>query len=680
MTVGILIAVLVGGGLIAFAIRASLGKRRSLREQHVPFSDTNAATGPIPGEPAIREVAEAIKRTALPPQIVADLAPARENSISSAKGQSRFTEFSELRPSAQPPRPPSEEIASDGGDSAAPAQKNPECADSSAAANSAAPVGCLARTELVPAEPLLAEAPPAPIISATELEPARSLATDGERVASACDTTLIENSAPAGPVWPDVMPCAAADIVPIALEPQSRVAVPAVVGAADALAEEGGSTVAIYRPPVRAPAESRKSATSRKSPSARVKQRSLDVQLQLLVSRTGDVSAALLFERPDDFPPTLAVKVRGQDVHLSAYGDGWYTTDGASQSSLAGALQDGLIASERVLGNTRTSWMLSAGREVYVVASRSGWGNYYSAPRLVLGSTQFVAAREHLLHQALQILAESCGKPVQLLEAEGALLQGWAILGPVAPLTPLAQIDGEHTFNLLRPMPELAILLEGGLCLRGAEWLEGFPPQIRVAGPIPQGEGVLIDNVAAGENCGTYKVAGCDLVGDHTIWCAGITRTYRISAAPALWESWRAHDQQKGTVCGAISEYRENNPDSQLMTVPRSNSVLIGANPGQVLECSGQAGEWTGIVPFTPVWALPANPFQCRKNAARLMLLSAMPIERLSGRTRRRRDVRAWCAAILDCKRKGLQLSAPGNASLWEEYVRAARRAWRSVR
>jgi hypothetical protein len=411
-----------------------------------------------------------------------------------------------------------------------------------------------------------------------------------------------------------------------------------------------------------------------------VKQRSLDVQLQLLVSRNGDVNAALLFERPDGFPPTLAVKVRGHDVHLSAYGDGWYTTDAASQSSLAGALQDGLIASERVLGNTRTSWMLSAGREVYVAASRSGWGNYYSAPRLVLGSTQFVAAREHLLDQALKILAESCGKPVQLLEAEGALLQGWAIFGPVAPLTPLAQIDGEHTLNLLRPIPELAILLEGGLCLRGAEWLEGFPPQISLAGSIPQGEGVFIDNVAAAKNSGTYKVAGCDLVGDHTIWCAGITRTYRISAAPALWESWRAHDQQKGTVCGAISEFRENNPDSRLMTVPRSNSVLIGADPGQVLECSGQAGEWTGIVPFTPVWALPANPFQCCKNAARVMLLSAKPIERPSGLTRRRRDVRAWCAAILDCKRKGLQLSAPGNASIWEEYVRAARRVWRSVR
>jgi hypothetical protein len=465
------------------------------------------------------------------------------------------------------------------------------------------------------------------------------------------------------------MPCAAADIVPIALEPQSRVAVPAV-GAADAPAEEDGSTVAIYRPPVRAPAKSRKNSTSSNSPSTRVKQRSLDVQLQLLVSRNGDVNAALLFERPDGFPPTLAVKVRGHDVHLSAYGDGWYTTDAASQSSLAGALQDGLIASERVLGNTRTSWMLSAGREVYVAASRSGWGNYFSAPRLVLGSTQFVAAREHLLDRAMQILAESCGNPVQFLEAEGALLQGWAIFGPVAPLTPLAQIDGEHTFNLLRPKP----------CLRGAEWLEGFPPQISVAGSIPQGESVFIDNVAAGKNSGTYKVAGYDLVGDHTIWCAGITRTYRISAAPALWESWRAHAQQKGTVCGAISEYRENNPDSRLITVPRSNSVLIGADPGQVLECSGQAGEWTGIVPFTPVWALPANPFQCRKDTAWVMLISARPIERPSGRPRRRRDVRAWCAAILDCKRKGMQLSAPGNASLWEEYVRAARRAWRSVR
>jgi hypothetical protein len=91
MTAGILIAVLVGGGLIAFAIRASLGKRRNSREQGVPFSDTKAA-GPIPGAPAIREVAGAIKRTVLPLQTVADLAPVsqRAKQIYGALGAAAF--------------------------------------------------------------------------------------------------------------------------------------------------------------------------------------------------------------------------------------------------------------------------------------------------------------------------------------------------------------------------------------------------------------------------------------------------------------------------------------------------------------------------------------------------------------------------------------------------------------
>jgi hypothetical protein len=445
--------------------------------------------------------------------------------------------------------------------------------------------------------------------------------------------------------------------------------------------EESAPVVAQYRPPVLSPPAITRSRATRSTPAARVSQNSLEVRLQLMISRAGDVHAGFLFKRPDDFPPSLALKVRSKEVALSAYGDGWYAAALADQSFVADVLAQGFIASERVTGNLRTSWMLSAGREIYVTATQPGLGGYHFVPRLALGRTQLVLVREHLQPQAMQILAETCGKPVQRFAQDQVPLPGWALLGPALPLKSLAQQPGEDTMNVLRPLPELSILLEGGLCLRGAEWLQGFPPRITVAGPIPDSERVLIDAVAASvDSQGAYEIPGYDSAGDHTIWCAGVSRSYLISRAPQSWEPWRAHDGRKGSVCGAQSDYQVSNPQARLATVPCSNNVLIGAEPGQVYAGSGQGGEWTGIVPFTPVWALPANPFQCRKNAARIMLRAPIPVARAGASRFKSLTVKAWCRAILDCQRKGLTLESPDGAALWDGYVRAARASWRSVR
>jgi len=209
-----------------------------------------------------------------------------------------------------------------------------------------------------------------------------------------------------------------------------------------------------------------------------------------------------------------------------------------------------------------------------------------------------------------------------------------------------------------------------------AEWLQGFPPRITLAGPIPDGERVLIDAIAAPvDSQGAYEIPGYDSAGDHTIWCAGVSRSYLISRAPQSWEPWRAHDGRKGSVCGALSDYQVSNPQARLTTVPCSNNVLIGAEPGQVYAGSGQGGEWTGIVPFAPVWALPANPFQCRKNAARIMLRAPIPVARAGASRFKSLTVKAWCRAILDCQRKGLTLESP--MALHSGMVMSARRALR---
>jgi hypothetical protein len=711
MNVAILIGALIGCVVILLAIRARLLSKRKGRPLPVPASTTdgNATEGAVPGATATEVPIRGapIESGMMSRQIAECVAePGADTANSAVKIQS--TKISDPAEFASPATGIGAELATSELDLAS--HRGPEA--------------CAAVDG-----PVLVQASPVPAIHAPEQEPQLFSQSEAEfpaRSASEISATKSRPTAPPASVFPTValesnepdsalqvdsvaagdagnavdpldgvlnqpsglglpvesaeLPQMSAHAAAIALEPQS-IFVPPAGKAASAPAEERLNTPALYRPPTLASAKPRNRGTAKSSPSARVLQSSLDVKLQLLVSRTGDFHPALLFRRPEVFPASLIVKVRGKDVQLRAYGDGWYMADVPSQISLADTLKEGLIASERVSGSARTSWMLSAGREIYVAAPQPGSAGYHSVPRLMLGCAQIVVVRDHLQGQAKEILAETCGKAVQRLGADRALLPGWAVFGPVTPLKSVVHREGEDCLNVIRPLPELAILLEGGLCLRGAEWLEGFPPQITLAGPIPEGERVLIDDVAASADLsGAYKTPGCDSAGEHTVWCAGLSRTYRISVAPQLWESWSAHAQQKGIVCGAISDYLAIAPGAQMITTPSSNRILVGAEPGQLYVCSGQAEEWTGIVPFAPVWGLPANPFLCQKNVARVMLLCARPFTVPSAGGPRPHSIRAWCGAILDCQRKGLELQSPGAAPLWAQYTRAARSIWRSIR
>lgn len=729
MTAAIFIAALFGCALISFAIRARLSSRRRKNQPRphlVPPSNGHAPAAPPPPAATIKvEGSGRIANEVFPVGMAEDLPGPSEIPIPAAATQAAVSadpvhavlaanihpaktiaveihhaagavvEKITTTPSAslEPPddhSPPTIEVLENHPEPSSPTQ--PECATPTAPDQFAS----RAKFTASPATAHMA------MISAIEHDPQlhenKVVGQDSQHAAASLDEQLIyvpeaAIAAPAETTEADSVPpsdlrdCGISRDEslttidrPTTLEPQP-ISAPAVGETVGALDVEIARTVAVYRAPILAPPIPKKSRTVRSSPIARVSQSSLEVRLQLLTSRMGDVQAGLLFKRPEGFPASLAIKVRGHDVHLSAYGDGWYTADIGSQSNVATTLKEGLIASKHVNGTALTSWMLSAGREIYVTASQPGSAGYHTVPRLALGCAQFVVVRDHLQKPVIEILAETCGKAVQRLDLDRAPLTGWSVFGPVVPLKPITHRDGDDSLNVIRPLPELAILLEGGLCLRGAEWLEGFPPQISIAGPIPERERVLIDNVfALADSTGVYRVPRCNDVGDHTVWCAGKSRAYRISAPPQLWEPWPAHAQRKGTVCGALSEYQAISPPAQLVTVPRSNQVLIGANPGEVHAASGQWEEWTGIVPFAPVWALPANPFQCRRNTVRIILMAASPVVLPSGRKPKPHAVRAWCAAILDCRRKGLQLDSPGAASLWDDYIRAARRTWRSVR
>jgi hypothetical protein len=140
---------------------------------------------------------------------------------------------------------------------------------------------------------------------------------------------------------------------------------------------------------------------------------------------------------------------------------------------------------------------------------------------------------------------------------------------------------------------------------------------------------------------------------------------------------------------------------SHVVLLPSSAELVLGAAPGEIVESdrradiaarSGIALPW-----FSPVWATPADILHSDKRVARVFFLGDLrPMKSLqpqqlatafcnpSPGTRREHANRnaAWCSAILNVGRKGLQIEppAPEVAALWQAYKRCAKSIWRRLR
>src|SRR6185369_16081694 len=98
--------------------------------------------------------------------------------------------------------------------------------------------------------------------------------------------------------------------------------------------------------------------------------------------------------------------------------------------------------------------------------------------------------------------------------------------------------------------------------------------------------------------------------------------SYRIVEPGFDSAPWQAYEFPRGSVCGARVESAPSFK-SVPITVPASNPLLIGAEPGQIFLCPSQPGlEWTVFPRFEPVWALPADPLRCNKKRCRVVLLA----------------------------------------------------------
>jgi hypothetical protein len=437
-----------------------------------------------------------------------------------------------------------------------------------------------------------------------------------------------------------------------------------------------------YRPPVEKPPRQSQAGTRReneKVKEATPSEVSLGILVRLTFDRLGLCDIALLPERTSGLDNEVALKFRGMSLLLEAQDD-WY--EDVHLGNIGSHLRDG-VELKAVLADQRPARWLLTGRDLYVLARHPRASGFVSTNRLALGRSHVVLCPEELLPQVEAILKEAeCEGYTKLAETDG-IPSGWVGLRGVTPAKAIALDLGSDPFYAIKPAPDIEINLDGGICLRGSVWLSGYPPEIKLFGESGGAVKVLIDGKEAKRTSDDMLIVdGYDVPGQHTVYCQGLScsRTYSIEEGPDSWQRWPAYQFGQADVCGPLVQPAPDAAGSRAVTVPMSNPVLLGAQPGEIFYCSRRGvARWKGFVPFEVVWALPAQPLRCDKKSATILQLANAPVVPAKTRTKRGLD---WSIAILDASRKGLRVENgfPDTAARWREYKKMARNIWRAGR
>lgn len=427
--------------------------------------------------------------------------------------------------------------------------------------------------------------------------------------------------------------------------------------------------------------------------------RASTIDVRLLFQRGGYCSVSLLPKRSSESPEELMVDCRDSSIKLVALEHEWYQD--IVPDDLGEILREGIVLADVSTGE---EWVLS-GREVFVLAHGATHRGFVTCPRLTLGRDHVVLCVTSRLPEVEDALREAgCASWTRLAEDDG-VPRGWTVTRGVSPAKAVPLRDDQDILNILRPLPDVEIALEGGIRLAYNSWLHGHPPSIRVYGAPEYTEVVLIDGQEAvrSENQG-YTAPGWADLGEHQVWCSNTSASYSIVMSDADWRFWPAYSfalsgnpARQFSFCGPLVrpvDHAANSgsdpADAQPIQVPPSNPVLIGARPGEVFiadrRCDIRGARCLCLPPFDPVWALPAQPLHCDKEVSRVLLIgNATGVHELSGHRRSMRrgaNIERWFRLILDASRKGLAVQ-PRDASmdqLWQSYKTAARNLRRRLR
>jgi hypothetical protein len=408
----------------------------------------------------------------------------------------------------------------------------------------------------------------------------------------------------------------------------------------------------------------------------------LEIRVRAAIQRHG-CKFTLLAERPIGAPPEIEAESSQNVTLLFESGDErWYEVDA---SDLSASLSGMLLVSQHG-ASVQYRWQISS-RDLHLLSFQQGFPGPVSTSRMQMNAKHVVLCRNELIPAVQQALLEAGCGGIAPGGVEAGAPQGWSYFWPATPTQTAPPLPGNDILNILRPQPELEFLLEGGIWLSNNRWLAGYPPTIRTTGVRPDTEPVRIDGeIATHSPDAGYTTPGYADATEHPhqLWCAGITKTYSIIAPSPQWDRWDAHGFPSGNVCGAIGTTRRDQR-WKAVTVPSTNPVLIGEEPGQIFHCPIQPGdEWTGFVPFDPVWAVPLDPLHCDRNVCGIILLSGRPPKkvRVPSAARARSRIRSWSQAIRNCRRKGLKLadSTELPSKLWFAYLAEAKALRRAMK
>ncbi len=449
--------------------------------------------------------------------------------------------------------------------------------------------------------------------------------------------------------------------------------------------------------PRQAPSTAR-TAAARTEPVA-AGNRVLPVELRVRFERDGSLRVTLLPRRVSGLPDELTVQGPSGAVDLFALQEDWYQ-DIAPQN-LGALLCEGVLWRDESTGQ---EWLLS-GREIFVLTSGTAHSGLVSCPRLVLGRKHAILCTTSSLAAVEAVLREAgCDAWTTLDENDGAP-RGWVFLRDVWQRRPLPWTDNSDILNALRPLPQVEIALEGGICLGYSSWLAEHPPSIRVYGDPDHTGAVQIDrqNATASDD-GRYTAPGWDSVGPHQVWCKGATKSYTLVRREPPSQSWAAFSfpapGARGgriAICGPlVRAFTDSQADgeeaatSEIIQIAPANPVLLGSVPGQVVVTyprpDVRGAQCLVASPFAPVWAIPAQPLHCDKRENRVRLVGEpFPPGEGSGEVKARisrLSIEQWCSAIQDAGRKGLAVEPadPAVVELWRRYRRYARDLWRRLR
>ena len=425
---------------------------------------------------------------------------------------------------------------------------------------------------------------------------------------------------------------------------------------------------------------------------------SLPIQVRLRFNHDGFCDVSLIAKRSAGLPEDLTVSGSAGEVTLRAMQDEWYQD--VVPDDISRLLRDGTVWTQEG-ANGQCRWSLS-GRTLYVLADRPDISGYVSQPCLELGRSHVVLCSEPVRSRVEEAILETGAQPATVLDESFGGPPGWVVLRDVVPNTPVAPSGEVDIFNALRPLPGIKIRFERGIRLKRGNWLDGYPPSIRVYGDPEHAAEVRIDDqVAACDADGTYRAPGWHTVGSHSVWCSGTSRSYSIVPFEVSWELWEAYafpaarsDTGKLTICGPIVRAASAGPcgTGASIAVPETNPVLLGPEPGQIamaVRASSLRGAPRIASPcFRPIWALPRDPLHCDKETTRIVLVAgtdapATPKEPGVGQvTGAGANVGEWYRLILDANRKGMKTNPETESvrALWFSYKRLARRIWRAHR